>query len=104
MSHRSSLCCTASHPDIFESFRGLITCGTAEIHSLAVCTSEIGVCFVLKPDHDMTPDSSTARLLAMVFSEFATNFGPAKNPLYTLYERLKAEAVPIIDLVRGNVN
>jgi aspartate/methionine/tyrosine aminotransferase len=40
----------------------------------------------------------------MVFSEFATNLGPAKNPLYTLYERLKAEAVPIIDLVRGNVN
>jgi alanine-synthesizing transaminase len=52
----------------------------------------------------MTPDSSTARLLAMLFSEFAANLEGAKNPLYTVYERLKAEGVPITDLVRGNVN
>src|ERR1051326_765956 len=52
----------------------------------------------------MTPDSSTARLLAMLFSEFAANLEVAKNPLYTVYEQLKAEGVPIIDLVRGNVN
>src|ERR1043166_9704490 len=53
---------------------------------------------------NMTPDSSTARLLAMLFSEFATNLEVAKNPLYTIYEQLRAEAVPIVDLVRGNVN
>jgi aspartate/methionine/tyrosine aminotransferase len=40
----------------------------------------------------------------MRFSEFAANLEGAKNPLYTLHERLKAEGVPIIDLVRGSVN
>src|SRR6266481_2163359 len=54
----------------------------------------------------MTRDSSTARLLAMAmfFSDFAANLGGLKNPLYTLHERLKAEGVQIVDLVRGNVN
>src|SRR5215813_887807 len=54
----------------------------------------------------MTPDSSTVRLpsMAMFFSDFAANLGGAKNPLYVLHERLKAEGVPIVDLVRGNVN
>src|SRR5437879_1944402 len=40
----------------------------------------------------------------MLFSEFAANLEVAKNSLYTLCERLKVEGVPIIDLVRGNVN
>src|SRR6266481_959162 len=54
----------------------------------------------------MTRDSSTARLLAMAmfFSDFAANLGGQKNPLYTLHERLKAEGIQIVDLVRGNVN
>src|SRR3989442_8685654 len=54
----------------------------------------------------MTRDSSTARLLpmAMFFSDFAANVGGLKNSLYTLHERLKAEGIQIVDLVRGNVN
>ena len=40
----------------------------------------------------------------MFFSDFAANLGGAKNPLYLLHERLKAEGASVIDLVRGNVN
>ena len=40
----------------------------------------------------------------MFFSDLAANLGGTKNPLYTLHERLKAEGVQIVDLVRGNVN
>jgi len=42
--------------------------------------------------------------MAMFFSDFASNLGGAKNPLYVLHERLKKEGHPIVDLVRGNVN
>src|SRR5207237_10286041 len=69
-----------------------IICGTIEARFFAVSAS--------------SPDSSTARLLpmAMFFSELAANLGGPKNPLYTLHERLKADGVRIVDLVRGNVN
>src|SRR5438093_11615528 len=51
-------------------------------------------------------DTSIVRLhsMAMFFSDFASNLGGAKNPLYVLHERLKKEGHPIVDLVRGNVN
>src|SRR2546425_10215875 len=42
--------------------------------------------------------------MAMFFSDFASNLGGPKNPLYVLHERLKTEGHPIVDLVRGNVN
>jgi aspartate/methionine/tyrosine aminotransferase len=42
--------------------------------------------------------------MAMFFSDLARNLGGTRNPLYTLYERLKADGTPIVDLVRGNVN
>src|SRR5215471_9058787 len=42
--------------------------------------------------------------MAMFFSELAANLGGQRNPLYTLHEDLKAKRVPIVDLVRGNVN
>jgi alanine-synthesizing transaminase len=40
----------------------------------------------------------------MFFSELAATLGGAKNPLYVLHDRLKAEGAKVIDLVRGNVN
>src|SRR5437762_8878233 len=54
----------------------------------------------------MTRDSSIVTLhsMAMFFSDFASNLGGPKNPLYALHERLKTEGHPIVDLVRGNVN
>ena len=42
--------------------------------------------------------------MAMFFSDFATNFGGSKNPLYALHEQLRTEGHRIVDLVRGNVN
>src|SRR5438876_1179847 len=42
--------------------------------------------------------------MAMFFSDFASNLGGPKNPLYVLHERLKTEGHPMVDLVRGNVN
>src|SRR3989475_1500794 len=42
--------------------------------------------------------------MAMFFSDFASNLGGLKNPLYVLHERLKTEGLPMVDLVRGNVN
>jgi aspartate/methionine/tyrosine aminotransferase len=42
--------------------------------------------------------------MAMFFSDLAANLGGQRNPLYTLHEDLKAKGIPIVDLVRGNVN
>ena len=40
----------------------------------------------------------------MFFSELAGILGGTKNPLYLLHDRLKAEGIKVVDLVRGNVN
>jgi aspartate/methionine/tyrosine aminotransferase len=42
--------------------------------------------------------------MAMFFSDLAANLGGQRNPLYTLHEDLKSKGIPIVDLVRGNVN
>jgi alanine-synthesizing transaminase len=42
--------------------------------------------------------------MEMFFSDFAADLGGPKNPLYALHDRLKAEGVKVIDLVRGNPN
>src|SRR6266511_3559677 len=54
----------------------------------------------------MTRNSSIARLQSWktIFSGLAESLGGSKNPLYLLYDRLKAEGVEIVDLIRGNVN
>src|SRR5262249_50325565 len=40
----------------------------------------------------------------MHFSDLADQLTGAKNPLYLLHDEMKAAGVPIVDLVRGNVN
>src|SRR5438876_3248292 len=41
--------------------------------------------------------------MAMFFSDFASNLGGPKNPLYVLHERLKTDEHPVVDLVSVNV-
>src|SRR5678815_1873930 len=52
----------------------------------------------------IAPPTATMDRMEMFFSDFAANLGGAKNPLYQLHERLKAEGTNVTDLVRGNVN
>lgn len=42
--------------------------------------------------------------MEVFFSALTRDFGGSKNPLYSIYERLKAEGQEVVDLVCGNVN